>query len=72
MSYIRGTHRIAIAGGAREGREIAVGQNRLRQHTPRRREKFGGFGVSRGDLRSVLLDSVPSPFKAQNADRGRN
>ncbi len=67
---IRGADRVTVAGGARKGGEVAVGEHGFGEHAAAGEEQFAPLSFGRRDLRRGLLDPAACGFEGEN--RGRH
>lgn len=64
VGYVCGPHRISIARRPSKRREVAVGHERFRQHSARRRQKIHGFDRACRHASRMPLNDVPGIFEA--------
>ena len=67
---IRGADSISVAGRAGKRREVAIGMDRLGQHSAVRVQQSKQFPASGPQLRGMFLNRTPCFFETQN-DRFR-
>ena len=66
LRQVRGVNRIAVARGAGEGRNVAVGCDGLGQDAASGVEQVYGFVCAGSQVRDVVLDGEAGVFEAQN------
>ena len=65
LSQIGCQHGIAVAGGSRKGRDVAVGGNSFGENTPSRVQQVYGFPFARREMRSMVFDNAASILKVE-------
>ena len=65
LSQIGCADRIAVAGGSRKGRDVAVGGDGFGEDSARGVEQAYGFVAARRDARCVVFDSAAGVFKGR-------